>query len=67
MYLQGFELKYSGKDTTTQGLAITPGLPMTTTPSQWSLITATLLGWRYKGTGVTTSGRHSESRQTTYS
>ena len=34
MYLQGFELKHSGKDTTMQGLAIAPGLPMTTTPSQ---------------------------------
>ena len=67
MYLKGFELKRSGKDTTAPELATTPGLPTVMTPSQSSLITITLPGWKYEEIELTTSGLHSESQQTIYS
>ena len=67
MYQKGFELKHSGKDTTAQELATTPDLPTVTTPSQSSLITITLPGWKYEEIGLTTSGLYSESQQTIYS
>ena len=62
-----FELKHSGKDTTVQGLATTPGLPTVTTPSQSSSIATTLPGWKYGETEPTTRGLHLELQQTIYS
>ena len=50
-----------------QELATTPGLLTVTTPSQSSLITITLPGWKYEEIGLTTSGLYSESQQTIYS
>ena len=67
MYLKGFELKHSGKGTTAQELATTPGLPTVTTPSQSNLITITLPGRRYEEIGLTTRELYLESQQTIYS